>query len=65
MSATNARITPFRRLATAAVAVLAQDSTSTGRCYLDVEVLSEAGVTDFSVYGGQEPIEYDIFVDPR
>ena len=28
-------------------------------------VLAEDGVTDFSIYGGQEPIEYDIFVDPR
>lgn len=52
-------------MADAAVAVLGQDSTNTGRCYLDVEALAEAGVTDLSVYGGQEPVEYDIFVDPR
>ena len=52
-------------MADAAVAVLSKDSTQTGRCYLDVEVLAEDGVTDFSIYGGQDPIEYDIFVDPR
>ncbi len=52
-------------MADAAVAVLSKDPTQTGRCYLDVEVLAEDGVTDFSIYGGQEPIEYDIFVDPR
>lgn len=52
-------------MADAAVAVLSKDPSQTGRCYLDVEVLAEDGVTDFSIYGGQEPIEYDIFVDPR
>jgi hypothetical protein len=32
---------------------------------IDVDVLAESGATDLSVYGGQAPLDYDIFVDPR
>ena len=37
--------------------------TDTGRTVLDVEILREAGISDFSQYGGQSPLAIDIFVD--
>ncbi|MDV7268925.1 hypothetical protein R4315_30880, partial [Rhodococcus oxybenzonivorans] len=37
--------------------------TDNGRTVLDVEVLTEAGVTDFTKYGGNAPLTIDIFVD--
>lgn len=36
-----------------------------GRCLIDADVLADAGVTDLSGYGGQPPLQLDIFVDPR
>ncbi len=53
-------------MADAAVSILGKPAASTtGRCYLDVEALAEDGITDLSQYGGVDPIEFDIFVDPR
>jgi citronellol/citronellal dehydrogenase len=36
-----------------------------GRCLIDADVLADAGVTDLSSYGGESPLQLDIFVDPR
>jgi len=36
-----------------------------GEAVIDVDVLAEAGITDLTPYGGQAPLDYDIFVDPR
>ncbi|WP_418059202.1 SDR family oxidoreductase [Pimelobacter simplex] len=54
-------------VADAAIEILTRPSRAfTGHAVLDVEVLREAGVTDFSGYGGTGELEYDIFVDdPR
>jgi NAD(P)-dependent dehydrogenase (short-subunit alcohol dehydrogenase family) len=37
----------------------------TGQTLIDVDVLREAGITDFSGYGGTPPLDFDTFVDPR
>ncbi|MFF4693857.1 SDR family oxidoreductase [Streptomyces sp. NPDC001307] len=51
-------------VADAAVAILERPSRAcTGNTFLDVEVLSDLGVTDLSFYGGTGELEYDIFVD--
>lgn len=53
-------------MADAAAAVLSHTpGHRTGRTLIDVDVLAEAGITDLSPYGGTEPLDYDIFVDPR
>ena len=54
-------------VADAAVEILTRDAQEcTGNTFLDVEVLREVGVDDFSTYGGTGELEYDIFVDvPR
>ncbi|OZF00893.1 SDR family oxidoreductase [Rhodococcoides fascians] len=53
-------------MADAAALLLAhRPSHRTGRTTIDVDVLAEAGVTDLQQYGGVEPLDYDIFVDPR
>lgn len=53
-------------MADAAAAVLSHTpGHRTGRTLIDVDVLAEAGVTDLTPYGGTEPLDYDIFVDPR
>lgn len=53
-------------MADAAALLLAhRPSRRTGRTTIDVDVLAEAGVTDLQQYGGVEPLDYDIFVDPR
>jgi citronellol/citronellal dehydrogenase len=36
-----------------------------GQCLIDAEVLADAGVTELSSYGGEPPLQLDIFVDPR
>lgn len=53
-----------RVMADAAVHILSQPAvTSTGKCHMDNDVLTAAGVADLGVYGGgQDPI-IDIFVD--
>ena len=51
-------------MADAAVEILGRPAgTDTGRTVLDVEILREAGISDFSQYGGQSPLAIDIFVD--
>ncbi|WP_037159569.1 SDR family oxidoreductase [Rhodococcoides fascians] len=53
-------------MADAAALLLAhRPSHRTGRTTIDVDVLAEAGITDLQQYGGVEPLDYDIFVDPR
>ncbi|KZF12439.1 MAG: NAD(P)-dependent oxidoreductase [Rhodococcus sp. (in: high G+C Gram-positive bacteria)] len=53
-------------MADAAAAVLSHTpGYRTGRTLVDVDVLTEAGITDLTPYGGTEPLDYDIFVDPR
>ncbi len=53
-------------MADAAAAVLSHTpGYRTGRALIDVDVLTEAGITDLTPYGGTEPLDYDIFVDPR
>ncbi|OZD00390.1 short chain dehydrogenase [Rhodococcus sp. 06-221-2] len=53
-------------MADAAVAVLGRKKGElSGQTLIDVDVLTEAGVSDLSIYGGVEPISLDIFVDPR
>lgn len=49
-------------MADAAALVLARSDVS-GRCLIDADVLTSAGVTDLSPYGGAEPIDLDFFVD--
>ena len=52
-------------VAGAAHAVLTRDPREcTGNFFIDDDVLTEEGVTDFSVYGGPlEELELDIFLD--
>ncbi|MDV7351933.1 NAD(P)-dependent oxidoreductase [Rhodococcus oxybenzonivorans] len=51
-------------MADAAIELLGRPAgTDNGRTVLDVEVLTEAGVTDFTTYGGNTPLTIDIFVD--
>ncbi|WP_030166144.1 MULTISPECIES: NAD(P)-dependent oxidoreductase [Actinomycetes] len=53
-------------MADAAAAVLSHTpGYRSGKTLIDVDVLAEVGVTDLSPYGGVEPLDYDIFVDPR
>ncbi|MGF6883716.1 citronellol/citronellal dehydrogenase [Nocardia sp. GAS34] len=54
-----------RIMADAAMAIFADPTAYTGRCVIDADVLSAAGVTDLGIYGGRTPLDYDIFVDPR
>jgi citronellol/citronellal dehydrogenase len=51
-------------MADAAVEILTRCAREcTGHTYLDVDVLREVGVTDFSKYGGID-VAYDLYVDP-
>ncbi len=51
-------------MADAAIELLGRPAgTDNGRTVLDVEVLTESGVTDFTTYGGTAPLTIDIFVD--
>ncbi|MBH5143505.1 SDR family oxidoreductase [Rhodococcus erythropolis] len=53
-------------MADAAAAVLSHTpGYRSGKTLIDVDVLAEAGITDLTPYGGVEPLDYDIFVDPR
>ena len=48
----------------AAVEILSRPAAEVnGKCYIDSEVLAEAGVTDLSRYGGGDDPILDIFVD--
>ncbi|QKT07127.1 NAD(P)-dependent oxidoreductase [Gordonia sp. X0973] len=48
----------------AAAVLAAKPVDVTGRCFIDADLVREAGVADLTVYGGTEPLEYDFFVDP-
>ncbi|WP_439029082.1 SDR family oxidoreductase [Gordonia terrae] len=53
-------------MADAAAAVLSHTpGYRSGKTLIDVDVLAEVGITDLTPYGGVEPLDYDIFVDPR
>jgi NAD(P)-dependent dehydrogenase (short-subunit alcohol dehydrogenase family) len=60
---TVARCREPRIMADAATALLDLPQDRTGEVFLDVDVLREAGVTDFSGYGGGDDPELDFFVD--
>ncbi len=48
-----------------AAAVLAAKPVGvTGQCFIDADLVREAGVTDLAPYGGTAPLAYDFFVDP-
>ena len=52
-------------MADAAVEIFSRPAgTCTGRSYLDVDVLHEAGVADFGNYGGGPDLAYDLYVGP-
>ena len=52
-------------MADAAIELLSRPAgADNGRTLLDVEVLAEAGITDYTTYGGADPLTIDIFVDP-
>ncbi|TKG70893.1 SDR family oxidoreductase [Prauserella endophytica] len=51
-------------MADAAVEILSRPAKeSTGNCHIDAEVLTEAGVTDLSRYGGGDNPQLDLFLD--
>ncbi|SHN46726.1 SDR family oxidoreductase [Cryptosporangium aurantiacum] len=52
-------------MADAAMVILGLPADRTGETFIDVEALREAGVTDFSGYGGGEEPGLDLFVDER
>jgi citronellol/citronellal dehydrogenase len=53
-------------MADAAVAILSRPGTDvTGRCFIDSQVLTDAGAADLSRYGGGDDPILDIFVDER
>ncbi|MGA5537984.1 SDR family oxidoreductase [Mycolicibacterium nivoides] len=52
-------------MAAAACLILQTPPTQlSGQCLIDAAVLADAGVTDLSPYGGEPPLQLDIFVDP-
>ena len=51
-------------MADAAVAILSKPAAEVnGECFIDADVLTAAGVTDLSPYGGGDDPMWDIFVD--
>lgn len=51
-------------MADAAVEILGRPAKeTTGRCFVDADVLTEAGVTDLSRYGGGDNPRWDFFLD--
>ncbi|BBY92988.1 short chain dehydrogenase [Mycobacterium gallinarum] len=53
-----------RIMADAAVAILSRPAADvTGQCFIDVDALASAGLTDLSGYGGGDDPILDIFVD--
>lgn len=51
-------------MADAAVEILGKPAAeANGQCYIDAEVLTAAGMTDLSRYGGGDDPMWDIFVD--
>ena len=52
-------------MADSAAILLAKPAAEvSGRSYIDVDVLREAGITDLSPYGGGPDVVLDLFVDP-
>ncbi|MDQ2797133.1 MAG: NAD(P)-dependent oxidoreductase [Actinomycetota bacterium] len=52
-------------MADAAIAIVTAPARErTGNTYIDVDVLGEAGVTDFGKYGGGPDVVYDLYVEP-
>lgn len=51
-------------MADAAAVLLAEPLSVTGQCFIDADLVRRAGITDLSPYGGEDPIDYDLFVDP-
>ena len=51
-------------MADAAVAIVSRPAReATGQCFIDADVLTAAGVTDLSRYGGGEQPIRDLFLD--
>ncbi len=51
-------------MADAAVAILTKPAAeANGQCFIDADVLADAGVTDLSGYGGGDNPVWDIFLD--
>lgn len=51
-------------MADAAVEILSRPAReTTGRCFIDADVLTDAGVTDLSRYGGGDNPQIDLFLD--
>ncbi|MGX6509367.1 SDR family oxidoreductase [Rhodococcus sp. SJ-2] len=51
-------------MADAAVAILSSPAkTTSGKCYIDADVLTAAGITDLSRYGGGDNPQRDLFLD--
>lgn len=51
-------------MADAAVEILSRPAkTTTGQCFVDADVLADAGVTDLSRYGGGDNPRWDFFLD--
>ncbi len=51
-------------MADAAVAILSTPAAEVnGECFIDADVLTAAGVTDLSRYGGGDDPMWDIFLD--
>ncbi|WP_068164625.1 SDR family oxidoreductase [Rhodococcus phenolicus] len=51
-------------MADAAVEILSRPAReTTGRCFIDADVLTDAGVTDLSCYGGGDNPQIDLFLD--
>ncbi|MFD3809920.1 SDR family oxidoreductase [Rhodococcus sp. NPDC058639] len=51
-------------MADAAVAILSRSAKdTTGRCFIDADVLTESGVADLSGYGGGDNPQWDLFLD--
>ena len=51
-------------MADAAMEILSRPAKdTTGRCFIDADVLVEAGKTDLSAYGGGENPQWDLFLD--
>ncbi|QRY64432.1 SDR family oxidoreductase [Gordonia sp. PDNC005] len=48
----------------AAAFLVGASADVTGQCFIDADLVRDAGVTDLRPYGGVEPLEYDFFLDP-
>ncbi|GEE03238.1 short chain dehydrogenase [Gordonia spumicola] len=46
----------------AAAVLVARPADVTGQCFIDADLVRDAGVADLAPYGGVEPLEYDFFL---